>query len=50
MEPTENGAIFLNIKIQIDKTSDNHALEQVDYLQLQSQYETISVGNFRRRA
>ena len=28
LEPTENGAVVLKIKIQIDKTS----LEQVDYL------------------
>ena len=32
LESTKNGAVVLKIKIQIDKTSDNRALEQVDYL------------------
>ena len=31
MEPTENGAVVLKIKIYIDKTSDNRALDKVDY-------------------
>ena len=38
-EPTENGAVVLKIKIQIDKTSDNRALEQVEYLVSEYRYK-----------
>ena len=39
LEPTENGAVVLKIKIQIEKTSDNLALEQVDYLVSEYRYK-----------
>ena len=32
VEPNEDGAVFLKIILPIDKTFDNRALEQVDYL------------------
>ena len=39
LEPTENGAVVLKIKIQIDKTFHNRALEQVDYLVSEYRYK-----------
>ena len=39
LEPTANGAVVLKIKIQIDKTSDNFALEQVDYFVSKYRYK-----------
>ena len=39
LEHTENGAVVLKIKIQIDKTSDNRALKQVDYLIVEYRYK-----------
>ena len=39
LKPTENGAVVLKIKIQIDKTSDNRDLEQVDYLVSEYRYK-----------
>ena len=41
LEPTENGAVVLKIKIQIDKTSDKRALEEVDYLVSEYRYKEI---------
>ena len=39
LEPTEIGAVVLKITIQIDKTSDNHAFEQVNYLVAEYRYK-----------